>query len=257
MGRLKSLLKPIIPTFALDAYQKLQLAQMHRRNRTRSSEAVFTEIYANNLWGGDKGTYSSGSGSRDAAVVEAYVACMRRELERLGSASMTVVDLGCGDYKIGSQLSPCCGRYIGVDVVRGLVARNNEMFSNESVTFRHLDIVNEDLPDGDVCFVRQVLQHLSNDQIRSVLPKLGKYKWCFITEHHPSVNRLIQRNLDKPHGKDIRVDCGSGVFLDSPPFSLDPRALRLVLEVPAGEDHEDVDSGVIRTFALETSSPSQ
>jgi SAM-dependent methyltransferase len=249
VGRFTSSLKSVIPSFALDAYRRLRLEHMHRRNRNRTAEAVFTEIYENNLWGGGRGPYCSGAGSRDAAVVGPYVACMKRELQRIGSPSMTVVDLGCGDYTIGRQLSPMCGRYVGVDVVRDLVAYNNDKFANELISFRHLDIVNEELPDGDVCLVRQVLQHLSNDQICKVLPKLDKYIFSFVTEHHPSPHRLTVENLDKPHGADIRVNLGSGVFLDAPPFSAE-RALRLLLEVPGHAGPDALDPGVIRTFVL-------
>jgi hypothetical protein len=249
VGRLKSLLKPAVPAFALDAYRELQLAQMRRRIRARSAEDVFTEIYANNLWGGDKGTYCSGPGSRDSWIVGPYVECMGRELRQLGGA-ITAVDLGCGDYAIGSQLAPSCDRYIGVDVVQDLVAHNNREFANDSISFRHLDIVEDELPDADVCFVRQVLQHLSNDQIGKLLPKLMKYSRCFVTEHHPPARLLTQPNLNKPHGADTRLNLGSGVFLEAAPFSIDPHRLHLILEVPGSAGPGGLDPGVIRTFVL-------
>jgi hypothetical protein len=71
--------------------------------------------------------------------------------------------------------------------------------------------------------VRQVLQHLSNDQILKVLPKLKQsYKWLVLTEHLPLSEKFVP-NVDKPPGPDIRlslVEGGSGVVVTSAPFDL-------------------------------------
>jgi len=112
----------------------------------------------------------------------------------------------------------------------------------------HLDIVEDELPNGDVCFVRQVLQHLSNRQIIVVLPKLKKYKWVFITEHYQTDNNVIKPNIDKVHGRDVRVYDNSGVYLSKPPFELPAQELKEVLEVPGVGLEGLNDPGVIRTF---------
>ena len=86
------------------------------------------------------------------------------------------------------------------------------------------------LPDAELCLVRQVFQHLSNDQIRSIIDKLRKYKYVIVTEHYPAPDRLRVPNLDKPHGADIRLYDSSAVYLDQPPFNA---SVDLLLEVPA------------------------
>jgi SAM-dependent methyltransferase len=158
------------------------------------------------------------------------------------------VDLGCGDFRVGRQLLPLCSSYIGIDIVKPLVRSNQEKHGSSTIQFEHLDIVNDELPDGDVCFVRQVLQHLSNDQIVQIIQKLKKYKWVFITEHYPSDNNKIKPNLDKAHGGDIRLYNNSAVYLAEPPFSLPNELLRQVLEVPGAGIEGRYDRGVIRTF---------
>jgi hypothetical protein len=215
-----------------------------------TTEQVFTSIYSTNRWGGVSGTFCSGDGSHETSIVAPYVAKVLAELDRIGATAMTVVDLGCGDYSVGRQLSPCCGRYIGVDIVKPLVAHNQATFGSANVSFQHANIVEDTLPDGDICFVRQVLQHLSNDQIICVLPKLSKFRWCFITEHHPSPGRMQRPNKDKPHGDNIRISGGSGIFLDEPPFSIPAQSYRLLLEVPGILPIDGTDSGVIRTYVL-------
>lgn len=248
MRSVKSAIKRVLPRSLVLTYEGYRQHRLARRNRRMTTEQVFTDIYSNNRWGGESGTFCSGDGSHDASIVAPYVAAMRAELGRIGAAGMTAVDLGCGDYSVGRELSPACGRYIGVDIVRPLIAHNQAAFGSSTVSFRHANIVEEALPEGDICFVRQVLQHLSNDQIAGVLPKLGKFRWCFITEHHPSPAALVRPNEDKPHGENIRVGRGSGVYLEEPPFALPRASYRLLLEVPAAAAIGGGDPGVIRTY---------
>jgi SAM-dependent methyltransferase len=238
----------------LSAYREYRLSKSARRDERMSAEEVFTDIYSNNRWGGPPGSFCSGSGSHQTSIVSPYVASVRHEFDLLGGASMRVVDLGCGDFSVGRQLAAACGSYVGIDIVKPLIDYNLNTYSTPQITFRYANIIADDLPDGDICMVRQVLQHLSNDEILAVLPKLFKYRWCFITEHHPSPGRLIYPNRDKPHGGDIRVTRGSGVYLDQPPFNVQRNRFRLLLEVPGAGLEGDIDPGIIRTFILESPS---
>ena len=106
-----------------------------------------------------------------------------------------MVDLGCGDFTIGSQLRKYCKKYVAVDVFDEIIINNKIKFSNLEVDFRVLDITSDELPDGDICFLRQVLQHLSNDNIKKFLSLMsGKYKYLILTEHIPEkiiLNRIL------------------------------------------------------------------
>jgi hypothetical protein len=250
MGFVKSAIRRALPKKLIVAYRHHQQQKLSRRNRYMTAEEVFTNIYSNNRWGGRSGTFCSGPGSHEIAVVSPYVSKVTAELDRIGAASMTAVDLGCGDYWVGRQLSAACGQYIGVDIVKPLIAYNQVTYGGPRVTFRHANILEDALPDGDICFVRQVLQHLSNDQIATVLPKLNQFRWCFITEHHPFPGRLYQANEDKPHGDDIRITRGSGVFLDKPPFNIPSSRFSLLLEVAGTVAIDEADPGIIRTYVL-------
>jgi hypothetical protein len=248
--RVKAVVRQILPRIAVEAYYSYRASKLNDLNRSMNTEDVFTDIYSNNGWGGASGSFFSGAGSHEATIVGPYLAVMKRDLERIGAASMTVVDLGCGDFSVGRRIAPLCGRYIGVDIVKPLIDHNRKIFGNSSVSFVHANMVTDDLPDGDVCLVRQVFQHLSNDQILAVLPKLDRYRCSFVTEHHPSETRLRQRNVDKPHGGGIRTSERSGVFLDQPPFNFPSARYRLLLDVPGPPLPRGIDPGVIRTFVL-------
>jgi SAM-dependent methyltransferase len=151
---------------------------------------------------------------------------LRRLISERGIGS--VVDLGCGDYRVGRQLRDLAIDYTGVDVVPMLVARNNDAFGSARVRFVCKDITRDPLPAGELCIVRQVLQHLSNAQIASVLARLAAFRFAVVAEHHPA--RLFRPNLDKNTGADTRIDFDSGVYLEHPPFSV-PNA-RLIGSTP-------------------------
>jgi SAM-dependent methyltransferase len=220
------------------------------RNVNKTSEEVFNRIYRTNVWGGARGELYSGPGSHISEAAQVYVRAIRDLALKEGFINRRFVDLGCGDFSIGSQITELSSSYIGIDIVQELVTQNQNLFGNNKVSFSHLDIANDPIPNGDVCLVRQVLQHLSNEQISSILAKLRSFKWIVITEHHPRSSDFVP-NRDKVHGGSIRLIHGSGVVLTEPPFSLDPSSVRLVTEwaqqvqLRSGRKR---DLGIIRTY---------
>jgi hypothetical protein len=248
---LGSVARRVLPRQIILAYRNYRLANL-------ATEEVFTGIYTRNEWGGRPGEFHSGAGSVQHAITVPYVTHILRKLELLNARELRAVDLGCGDFRIGRQLALACGSYVGVDIVKSLIEHHKAAYGSDRVSFEHVNIIEDNLPPGNICFVRQVFQHLSNAQILAVLPKLNQYRWCFITEHHPSAGWLREPNLDKPHGRDIRVTAGSGVFLDEPPFNIAKDRYRLLFEVPGITDLGGGDAGVIRTylFSSEQTRPS-
>lgn len=192
-----------------------------RRNRIHYGklprDAAFAAIYSNGVWGRGEEPFYSGPGSDDTFIrdysrvigdlVRSY--CCRQ-----------IVDLGCGDFRVGRNILAATGcTYVGVDIVPGLIEYNTLRFSTERVSFRIADIVSDELPDGDLCLIRQVLQHLSNAEIQRVLERCRKYPLVVVTEH-VSTGAGVVPNVDQVHGPDIRLYENSGVFLDKPPFCL-------------------------------------
>lgn len=237
----------LVPDAFVKRYRRVRRRWASRQNQDRSVEDVFTKIYERNLWGGKPGEFCSGSGSSNEEAVSAYISMVAEKASSEGFFGGKFVDLGCGDFRVGGRLIPFCSDYTGVDVVRSLIRTNEEKYGGPAVRFLHIDIVKDDLPVGDVCFVRQVFQHLSNEQINSVIPKLSSYKWVFVTEHHPRDGSAVTPNRDKTHGGDIRLYENSGVYLSEAPFNLPEQAIEKVLEVSwCGTD--GADAGFLRTF---------
>jgi len=182
---------------------------------SRSPEETFSAIYSSGTWGNDGDEPYSGCGSDDA-VSAPFVEVLRRVI--VDKKVETVVDLGCGDYRVGRKLADMAIDYTGIDVVPELVARNNEAFGSDRVRFLCRDITRDSMPGADLCVVRQVLQHLSNAQIKRALEQLEPFRYVVVAEHHPA--RLLRPNLDKDTGANTRIDFDSGVYLEHPPFSV-------------------------------------
>lgn len=219
-----------------------------RRNARLSTQQVFSDIYREQKWGSSDRPFCSGSGTASSQIVDLYVEAVTRLVAEQQLATCTAVDLGCGDFAVGSRLAPLFAHYVGVDIVPELVNYLANEYGHASLRFVHANLVEDELPDGDVAFLRQVLQHLSNVQISAILAKLTKYRYVIITEHQPTDSRLREKNRDKVHGGGIRLFEGSGVFLDAPPFNLPADQLATLLEVPGHGFGVDTDPGIIRTY---------
>jgi 2-polyprenyl-3-methyl-5-hydroxy-6-metoxy-1,4-benzoquinol methylase len=246
----KALFKNLLPAVWLETYRRVQRSREKKRNAAKTVEQVFTETYAEKKWTGGSDAFDSGAGSRDERVATAYVRAIRGWLERIESTNLTVVDLGCGDFRVGRQLVDLCRHYIGIDIVKPLIDHLAKHFASTKVEFLHRNILEDNLPEGDVCLLRQVLQHLSNNEIQTALSRVEKYQWIVITEHHPSSAFFRAPNLDKPHGADIRLFDGSGVFLEEPPFNVPRERLELLVEVAGHSFPAWPDPGVIRTYVV-------
>ena len=224
----RSLVVLSLPEPLRNAYWLYRRKQLRKRLQGLSVKEVFTLIYSERLWGkpsDDGDGFFSGSGSHNPLIVERYVAAVAKWISSLGGKP-DVVDLGCGDFAVGAKLRQFCGSYIACDVVEPLIARNRERYWELKVDFRVVDLAADELPDGRVALLRQVLQHLPNSVISGIVPKLqGKYEYLVLTELRSPAEP--NGNTDKPAGPDWR-----GVVLTAEPFNLRARETTPLCEVP-------------------------
>lgn len=212
--------------------------------QTLSAKEVFTKIYSENLWGNSgshEQPFYSGAGSHVKEITSAYVQAVSHFIQSLGGKP-NALDLGCGDFNVGSQIRPYCNRYIACDIVSDLIQFNQNKFAELDVDFRVLDLIEDPLPATDIVFVRQVLQHLSNSQIQKFLPKLkGHFSWLILTEHIPA-KPDFPHNLDHTNSQHIRLSNNSGIVITSPPFNLESVEEKVLCQVASG-------TGVVKTIA--------
>lgn len=239
-----------LPEFVISSpHNKLRPARINKATLKELGQLplpqLFSEIYRKQFWGSETGhDYFSGSGSHDPEIVIPYLEALHEFFDSLGFQPV-IVDLGCGDFHVGSQLSRHAQHYHACDIVEELIAFLSESYPAGNVEFHCIDATKELLPDGDVLIVRQVLQHLSNDDITKIITQFSSYRYVIVTEHLPSDK--FDANKEKPNGPDNRLRWQSGVDLLMPPFDL-PAENSIVL---SETNDSSISSSVLRTTLYE------
>jgi len=190
-----------------------QLAERSSERRRRKklsalgdTENIFTHYYEVNQWKDPESV--SGVGSTLANTKN-----IRRELPGLLTkfGVRSFLDAPCGDYNWFRELrNEVELSYIGGDIVKPLVDRNQESFGSDDTRFVQLDIVRDALPSVDLWMCRDCLIHLSFADIRAVLRQLfeSEIEYLLTTVHTEcDINKDIQTG-------DFRL-----LNLERPPFS--------------------------------------
>jgi len=175
------------------------------------------QVYKMKLWGNNNAEFYSGSGSHQPKIIIPYIQIVTSFLCSF-KKPIRVLDLGCGDFNIGKNFVKYSDNYLAVDIVADLIKHNKENFSAENLEFKCLDIAVDDLPKADCVILRQVLQHLSNAEVKNIVGKLVNFKYVILTEHLPLGD--FNPNKDIISGQGIRIKKQSGIDLLAAPFHL-------------------------------------
>ncbi len=192
------------------------------------TKEAMEQVYEMNLWGSNNSKFYSGAGSHDPEIVNPYIAVIKSFLTSF-EIPLRVCDLGCGDFNVGKELFKYSKKYVAVDIVTNLIEYNKEKFKDEKLEFHCLDIAVDDLPAGDCVILRQVLQHLSNAEVQSLVSKLTEYKYVILTEHLPEGDFLPNKEIIS--GQGIRLKKRSGINLLAAPFNLKVKEEKQLLSV--------------------------
>jgi SAM-dependent methyltransferase len=198
------------------------------RKKSWPTKDAMEQVYELGLWGTNDSNFYSGIGSHHPAIIQPYINAVKSFLKSFENP-LVVCDLGCGDFNVGKELVGHAKNYIAVDIVADLIKRNRRIFQEESLEFHCLDIAVDDLPQGDCALLRQVLQHLSNAEIQSILSKLTAYNYIILTEHVPEGD--FTSNKDIISGQGTRLKKQSGLDVLAPPFSFKVKEVQQLLVV--------------------------
>ncbi len=192
------------------------------------TQRVMQQIYDKHLWGGDRFDFYSGYGSHQTEIIRPYLIAVSSFLKS-HKTPLAICDLGCGDFNIGKHLYKHSKTYNAIDIVASLIARNQLLFKAPNLSFSCMDISIAELPNADAVILRQVLQHLSNIEIKKIVHKLSQYKYIILTEHLPLGNFVS--NIDIISGQGIRLRHNSGVDITEAPFGLNPSKAIILNEI--------------------------
>lgn len=152
-------------------------------------EKIFTDIADYNAWGSKESV--SGTGSELCATVKVRE-WLPRIIDIYGIKS--ILDAPCGDVNWMKTLFPEFQKrevlYAGMDIVERLIEQNGMAHETDAIAFVKGDITEETLPRYDLIFMRDVLGHLSNDNIFKVLKNVkdSGAKWLLTTTFPNVIN---------------------------------------------------------------------
>lgn len=153
---------------------------------TSDPRTIFENIYDNKLWHGG----GSGHGS-DPGVARPWVDQVNDTMRRCSVTS--VLDAGCGDWRMWPTDSFAGIDYLGVDVVPAVIAANRAAHGSTSRTFQVADLSTADLPAADMLITKDVWQHWENAQVLQFLDRnAAKYR-VIIAANDIRLHRLRSR----------------------------------------------------------------
>ena len=143
-------------------------------------EQTFTEVYEKSCWGNNNNAEysgSSGGGSDVEFNIDGYVPFLKKFIT--DNNIKTVVDLGCGDFRCGKLIYDDLDVvYTGYDAYKKVVEYNSKQHSALKYTFTHLDFCSkkECISNGELCILKDVIQHWSLENINTFLDYLVAHK---------------------------------------------------------------------------------
>jgi hypothetical protein len=160
-----------------------------------SNQEIFNNIYQKNLWGKDSGTGSLKEHARE------YINYVNGFIKAYNIKS--ILDLGMGDTKVFRELDLTnVDEYTGVEVSDFAINKYYKNFKRD-VTVINDDIVKCEYPKADLILIKDVLQHLEIEFIKTVMDKIfNSCKYAIITndilltENNEDIKNGEYRGLD-------------------------------------------------------------
>ena len=174
----------------------------------KSVEQTFAEIYTTGHWKSKESKSGKGSELKITQIIRRELPVLLKELN-----VRTMLDIPCGDFNWLKEVDlSFLDKYIGADIVSELIENNKELYkkSFSNIEFEKIDVIVDPLPKTDMILCRDLLIHLSFDDIDKTLENIRKSDSKYIlTTSFPSINK----NMDIKTGKHHLIN------LLLPPFS--------------------------------------
>tara|TARA_S200002703_G_scaffold126666_2_gene113233 strand:- start:2430 stop:3014 length:585 start_codon:yes stop_codon:yes gene_type:complete len=172
--------------------------------------SIFDNIYLKKIWLNKDGGTESGPGSciKYSRKYIDYLMTYIREFE-----IKSILDVGCGDLNLMRHVlqDVNINEYLGIDISKVVTDTNIKNYPNYN--FKNISLSDSDIIDGEyeLCLIKDVLQHMTNDNIVEILSHIYKFKHTII------VNDYKKGNEDCVNGG------YRGLDLTSDPFNLNPK----------------------------------
>lgn len=191
--------------------------EIYRRLTSDSVENIFSSIHQNNLWADPESVSGRGSTLLRTGMIRRTLPAL---LESVSARSL--LDAACGDFNWMRHVALEGIKYTGVDVVRELITRNQELYQDANTSFVVLDITRDPLPQTDVILCRDCFIHFSYRHTQAAIANFKRSNSRFLLT---TTHRSVRENMD------IRTGEGRSVNLELTPFNFAP-PIQLIIEDP-------------------------
>ena len=195
----------------LDYYQTLLISSMNKDQK-------FSYIYKSKNWKGIGDGSLSGAGSNENTTHN-----IKLELQNFFNQKkiQSILDIPCGDWKWMSNMDFECINYIGCDVVKEMIDKNNKLYAKDNVKFLVKSLIDDDLPKADIIIVRDLLVHLDNSDILKCLENIKRsdFKYIAIT-NYPILKSQYKENILGDKWRAINLSMEPFNLID-PDYNLD------------------------------------
>jgi len=197
----------MINNWIISLVDSIRIGFNQKLDLLKAGNNIFDYYYQNNTWGDSESV--SGPGST-LAYTENIRTKIPELVEELGV--FIILDSPCGDFNWFRAIEWNRSiSYIGADIVKPLIDKNQLLYGDASKRFISLDITNDKLPQADLWLCRDCLFHLSYKDITIAIQN-------FLTSDIRYILTSNHQNCTK--NKDITTGSFRLLNLELPPFNL-------------------------------------
>jgi ubiquinone/menaquinone biosynthesis C-methylase UbiE len=189
-------------------------------------EGIFVDIYKNDKWNMGQNESKSGLGSTSdftQNIKNTLISFIDKK------SIHSLLDTSCGDWAWMKTIQNSLPNYTGLDIVKDIVDKNTQLYSNNNIKFVHSDfltyIKNQNDKSIDLILCRHTLEHLPTEYNLDFLNECKRVcKYLFVTGYNnidiknthlsDSIYRPI--NLKHPPYSNILNSFYESEFYDGP-----------------------------------------
>ena len=175
----------------------------------------FENIFKNNSWGGHDSVSGRGSDLDQTKHIIKEIPALFKDM-----GISTVLDIPCGDFNWMQNVDLSGIKYIGADIVEEIIKNNKNKYEKDNISFRHMNLIEDTLPQVDLILIRDCLVHMSYDDIFKLLNNVCNSMSQYL---------LTTSFTDRQDNKDIITGEWRPLNLQIAPFSL-PKPIRIINE---------------------------
>ena len=152
-----------------------KISYYHNFSKSKFSKLTnqerFEMIYNENFWESNESSSGIGSEIKNTKEVLRAIKLIIKQYK-----IRSIIDIPCGDFNWMSSLDMENIDYKGFDIVQSVIKENNKKYIKPNVNFYYSDIINSELPKGDLMFVRDCLVHFSFEDIKKSIFRIKQSK---------------------------------------------------------------------------------